>query len=75
MASKFALAAAVGITFPVLGFFGFEARGPSPQGIVALAVVYSLVPVGLKLFAIAVMWNFPEHIAKRDPTSHPACNE
>jgi glycoside/pentoside/hexuronide:cation symporter, GPH family len=66
MASKFALAAAVGITFPVLGFFGFEARDPSPQGIVALAVIYSLVPVVLKLFAIAVMWNFQAHTAKHD---------
>lgn len=59
MASKFALAAAVGITFPVLGYFGFEAREPRPEGILALAVIYSLVPVVLKLLAIAVMWNFP----------------
>ena len=60
MATKLALAAAVGIAFPLLAFFGFEARaGGGEQGLFALAMIYSLFPVVLKLLAIAALWNFP----------------
>jgi len=56
------LALAVGLAFPVLGWFGFETGGGPDQSATALtslAVIYSLMPVGLKLGAIALMWNFP----------------
>jgi len=62
LATKLSLALAVGLAFPVLGWFGFETGGGPDQSataLTALAVIYSLVPVGLKLGAIALMWNFP----------------
>ncbi|MCR9122647.1 MAG: MFS transporter [Phyllobacteriaceae bacterium] len=62
LATKLSLALAVGIAFPVLDLFGFEAgAGPAqdPGSLTALAVTYALVPVVLKLGAIALMWNFP----------------
>lgn len=60
LATKLALAAAVGLAFPLLAGFGFSPEGPNPQAaLTALAVVYAWVPVTLKLCAIALMWNFP----------------
>ena len=56
------LALAVGLAFPLLDLFGFEAgAGPAqdPGALTALAVTYALVPVALKSGAIALMWNFP----------------
>lgn len=62
LATKLSLALGVGIAFPVLGMFGFNpAPGAenSSDALFALAVVYSWVPVALKLIAISLMWNFP----------------
>ncbi|MCB2108265.1 MAG: MFS transporter [Rhodobacteraceae bacterium] len=60
MATKLALAAAVGIAFPVLAAFGFDAKGPNSAGaLAALTVIYAVIPVVLKVVAIAVIWNFP----------------
>lgn len=68
MAAKLALAAAVGISLPLLAFFGFDARGQSTeQGLFALSVIYSLVPVVLKTAAIAMVWNFPVSAGPRQP--------
>lgn len=60
MATKLALAAAVGITFPALEAYGFSPRGENAgDAIFALAITYSLVPVALKVVAIAMVWTFP----------------
>ncbi|WP_375567759.1 MFS transporter [Oceaniradius stylonematis] len=62
LATKLSLALAVGLAFPLLDLFGFEAgAGPAqdPGALSALAVTYALVPVALKSGAIALMWNFP----------------
>lgn len=60
MATKFALAAAVGIGFPALAFFGFDTANPgSGQGLTALIVIYAWVPVVLKCMAIALVWGHP----------------
>ncbi len=60
MATKFALAGAVGLAFPVLDLLGFEAGGVNgPTAILALAILYAGVPTVLKIIAIAVMWNHP----------------
>lgn len=60
MATKLALAVAVGVVFPALEAYGFTPRGPNTeQTIFALAITYSLVPVALKAIAIALVWNFP----------------
>jgi glycoside/pentoside/hexuronide:cation symporter, GPH family len=62
LATKLSLALGVGIAFPVLGAFGFNPAPEAtntPQALFALAIVYAWVPVGLKLIAIGLMWNFP----------------
>jgi Na+/melibiose symporter-like transporter len=60
MASKLALAAAVGIAFPALDWFGFSAQGSnSPEAVLALAVIYALVPVVIKLVTVILVWTHP----------------
>jgi GPH family glycoside/pentoside/hexuronide:cation symporter len=60
LATKLALALAVGVAFPLLAVFGFSPAGENgPGALTALAVLYAWVPVVLKLGAIALMWNFP----------------
>ncbi len=60
MATKLALACAVGLAFPVLDLLGFEAGGGNDAAaILALAILYAGVPTVLKLIAIAVTWNHP----------------
>ena len=60
MATKLALALAVGISFPVLDYFGFDpAGGSSAAGLLSLAVIYAAVPVVLKIVSIGLVWNFP----------------
>jgi GPH family glycoside/pentoside/hexuronide:cation symporter len=61
LATKVALAGAVGIAFPMLGAFGFDPAAGlvTPAGLAALAWLYAGLPVLLKLCAIGVMWDFP----------------
>ncbi len=60
MAAKFALALAVGIAFPLLAALGFETRpGNTAGALLALALIYSLIPVVLKLTTIALLHGFP----------------
>ncbi|WP_268815691.1 MULTISPECIES: MFS transporter [Spiribacter] len=60
MATKLALALAVGIAFPLLEWFGFDAtRVEDRDGTFALALFYGAVPIGFKLAATALMWRFP----------------
>ena len=61
MSTKLALAVAVGLAFPALAALGFnpKAEQNSPSALWALAVIYALVPVVLKLIAIALVWAFP----------------
>lgn len=61
LATKLALAAAVGIAFPVLALAGFDpASGQrSETGLMTLGLLYGGLPVALKLVAIALMWRFP----------------
>ncbi|MDX2225176.1 MAG: MFS transporter [Rhodospirillaceae bacterium] len=60
MATKLALAAAVGIAFPTLAAFGFDPQGGSSEaGLTALGVIYAAVPVVLKAVAISIVWSFP----------------
>jgi Na+/melibiose symporter-like transporter len=64
MATKLALAVAVGLAFPLLDLAGFDPRaaqqeqGPGP-GLFALAALYAWAPVLLKLAAVGLMWRFP----------------
>jgi glycoside/pentoside/hexuronide:cation symporter, GPH family len=62
LATKLALAAGVGIVFPLLGLAGFDATAGAANGeaaIGALVALYVWPPVALKLAAIALMWGFP----------------
>jgi Na+/melibiose symporter-like transporter len=60
MSTKLALALAVGIAFPLLELFGFQGAGENtPGALLALAVIYALVPTVLKILAIAVIWHHP----------------
>ena len=60
LATKAALALAVGLAFPVLGAAGFEPdAGRTDTGLIALALLYSAVPVVFKLVAIAIMRGYP----------------
>ena len=60
MATKLALALAVGIAFPVLDAAGFDANGSNDtSALLTLALLYGAAPVVLKLVAIAIMHGFP----------------
>ena len=61
MASKLALAASVGIAFPVLDLLGFDAQAAvnTPQALLGLAVIYALVPVVIKVMTVALVWGHP----------------
>lgn len=68
LATKLSLALAVGIAFPLIDAFGFQAGGgpgQSQTALTALAIIYAWVPIALKLTAIALMWNFPLDEAKQ----------
>lgn len=74
MASKLALAIAVGVAFPVLDWAGFAEGGENSTGaLLTLALLYGFVPVLFKLAAIAVMWRYPltasRHATLRDGLS------
>lgn len=69
MATKLSLALAVGIAFPLLDLLGFTADGTSPaHALIGLAVLYGLVPVLIKIIAIACVWNFPLDVRSHDAT-------
>ncbi len=55
---KTALAVAAGSTLPVLALAGYEPGALDDNGRQALATAYALVPCGLKLVAVAVLWIF-----------------
>lgn len=62
LATKLALALAVGMVFPILQWSGFESRingQPEPLALDMLALLYAWLPIAFKLVAIAIMWNFP----------------
>lgn len=78
MATKLALALAVGLAFPMLALAGFEPG--ADNGAIALgtlSALYGLVPVVIKLAAIALVWNFPLTAAaqaelRRRIAAHPS---
>jgi Na+/melibiose symporter-like transporter len=61
LATKLALAGAVGLAFPLLATSGFDpAAGEKTEtGLAMLAFLYCGLPVALKLLAIGLMWRFP----------------
>jgi Na+/melibiose symporter-like transporter len=60
MATKLALALAVGIAFPLLDLLGVQVDGSSPEATrLGLGMLYAALPVAFKVVAIILMWNFP----------------
>lgn len=59
MAAKLALAAAAGITLPLLDVLGLGRQIPEPMALTALAVIYALLPCVLKLVAVGMMFRLP----------------
>lgn len=61
MASKLALAGAVGFAFPALDWLGFDANAVDnpPQALLGLVVIYALIPVVIKLMTVALVWGHP----------------
>lgn len=66
IATKLAFALAA-VSFPILHAVGFDASAlgvdgkslNSPDALFALTMLYSAVPIAIKLVAMAMMWNFP----------------
>ncbi len=61
LATKLSLAAAVGVAFPLLAWFGFDPAKnlATPTGLTTLGFLYAGLPVIVKFFAIVLMWRFP----------------
>lgn len=60
MATKLALALAVGVAFPALDLAGFDTGGGNtPWALLSLALLYGGAPILFKLGAIGLMWKFP----------------
>jgi glycoside/pentoside/hexuronide:cation symporter, GPH family len=67
MATKLALALAVGIAFPLLDIAGFVPGHDNTEvALLALALLYAGVPILFKLAATALMWNFPLDAARQE---------
>ena len=60
MITKLSLALAVFVTFSVLELVGFDSKNPSALALITLALLYSILPVILKLLAIRFILNFKE---------------
>ncbi len=58
MATKLALALAIGIAFPLIEFAGFDPTSTS-SNLTALVLTYGLLPVPFKLLAARLVWHFP----------------
>ena len=58
--TKFNLALAAGIALPLVSIAGYKvgAGDTAPQGLLALAAVYALLPALLKLAALAMLWRW-----------------
>ncbi len=67
MATKLALALAVGIAFPLLDLAGFIPGGDNTEeALLTLALLYAGVPILFKLAATALVWNFPLDAARQN---------
>jgi GPH family glycoside/pentoside/hexuronide:cation symporter len=67
LATKLALAAAVGVAFPLLAQAGFDPASGlrTDSGLAMLGFLYAGAPVLLKLLAVWLMWSFPLDAAEQ----------
>ncbi|MEC8318294.1 MAG: MFS transporter, partial [Pseudomonadota bacterium] len=59
MATKLALAVAVGVALPSLAALGFDAAAVDAEGRLVLVVIYTVPAVVMKGLAILLVWSFP----------------
>lgn len=60
MATKLALALAVGVAFPLLDAVGFAADAANDAAaLAALSLLYGLAPIAIKLAAVGFLWRYP----------------
>lgn len=60
MATKLALALAVGVSFPLLALAGFQANQENDATqLTALSLLYGLAPIAFKLGAVSFIWRYP----------------
>lgn len=65
--AKLSLALAAGTALPLLQALGFSTQTPQ-SGVAALAVVYALLPCGLKLLAMAVLLRWSPRLTPQEAT-------
>jgi GPH family glycoside/pentoside/hexuronide:cation symporter len=67
LATKLALAAAVGVAFPLLALAGFDPASGlrTDVGLAMLGFLYAGAPVLLKLLAVWLKWSFPLDAAEQ----------
>lgn len=65
--TKANLALAAGLALPLLGWLGYAPGARSAEALSALAIVYALVPVLLKLAAITLLWRWRDAIEPHFP--------
>ena len=65
MATKLALALAVGVAFPVLDLVGFDAKAVTDDARLGLSLLYGAAPIAIKLSAIALLWRYPIDAARQ----------
>jgi len=66
-ATKANLALAAGLALPLLGWLGYAPGARSAEALSALALVYALLPVVLKLLAITLLWRWRDAIEAHNP--------
>ena len=67
MTGKLGLALAVGITYPILSFIGFDAQGGNAQDTLdGVRLVMAATPALVNLLVVAIMWNFPLTQARQE---------
>jgi Na+/melibiose symporter-like transporter len=58
MATKLTLALAAGLALPLVQWLGYEPGAREPQALLALGLVYALLPCGIKIIALILVWRF-----------------
>jgi len=70
--TKANLALAAGLALPLLAALGYAPGATAPEALAALSVVYAVVPVGLKLLAVALLWRWRHVLETASATQLPA---
>lgn len=63
LVTKANLALAAGLALPLLAWFGYVPGARGPEAVTALTLVYALLPVALKLLAMALLWRWRGELA------------